>query len=151
MRIFIAVLMSHCLLATPLVSSFNGTWRQQMAANLAKARTPKELFIKMNAVTLAVKMTGSGKVATVDVSFQIGGPTVTYTGLDGDQFTLKATRNGADLVFDGDELEHGQVLTIHEVWTTKTEGNLQTLVDSRTTTTSRGRVSKTTIYERVQS
>ncbi len=42
MRIFIAVLMAHCLLAKPLVSSFNGTWRQQMAANLAKARTPKE-------------------------------------------------------------------------------------------------------------
>ncbi len=104
----------------------------------------------MNAATLAVKMTGSGKVATVDVSFQIGGPTVTYTGLDGDQFTLKATRKGAEIVLDGDELEDGQVLTIHEVWTTKTEGNLQTLV-VRTTTTARSRVSKTTIYERVQS
>ena len=91
-------------------------------------------------------MTGSAKVATVDVAFQIGGSEVTYTGLDGDQFKLKAQLNGADLVLDGTELEDGRVLTIHEVWTIKTQGDQRTLIDSRST----NNVTRTTVYEQFE-
>lgn len=155
MRILIGLFVAQCLFAstgagTPDVTSFNGIWRQQVSAKSAKTRKPKELLIKTDGSNLAVKVTGSGKVAMVDVVFQIGGPVVTYNGLDGDQFTLKATFEDAALKLDGTELEDGQVLTIHEVWTTKTEGNIQTLVDTRTTKNDRGNSTRTTVYERVQ-
>ena len=142
MRMLIALLASTLTAAADL-SHFNGAWRQQIPANSTKARKPKELLIRTDGTTVAVKMMGSGKVASVDVTFQIGGPAVTYIGLDGDQFKLKAAFDGADLMFDGTEWEDGRVLTIHEVWTIKTQGEQRTLVDSRSTND----VTKTTIYE----
>ncbi len=125
---------SHLLLAlqlaaSPGASAFNGTWRQQLAAT--SARAPKQFVVKVDGNTLALTMTGPGKVSAVDVTFEIGGPEVTYTGLDGDQFRLKVKLEGADLVFQGTEHEDGRDLPVHETWTLKTEGNTRVLVDSK--------------------
>jgi len=145
----------QCLLAlnpadAPDASVFNGTWRQQMAAKLASSSKPKELLIKGDASTLTVRMTGPGKVATVDIVFYVGGPEVTYKGLDGDEFKLRASMEGANLVLKGTELEEGRVLTIDEVWTRRTEGNIQLLVDSRTTKNDHARATKITVYEQIR-
>jgi len=112
---------------------FVGSWRQDISdtSPKPKSRIPKELVIKLDGDTLMVTIKGPGKVHSVDVTFQIGGPEVTYTGLDGDEFHIKATRDGTSLVFDGSEHEKGHDYTVHEVWTLQNKSEGQVLVDSK--------------------
>jgi hypothetical protein len=135
---------------SPGASAFNGTWRQQITPTAGKSRALKQLVIKTDANNLAVTMTGPGKLKTVDVTFQIGGPEVTYTGLDGDQFQLKVSLQGTDLLFEGREHEGGRVLPVREVWTLRTEGNNLLLIDSRSSKDTQEGATRTTIYEQVR-
>ena len=112
---------------------FVGAWRQVISDSspARKVRIPKELVIKLDGDTLGVIMKGPGKVHIINVSFPIGGPEVTYTGLDGDEFHLRVSRDGDRLVFDGSEHEDGRDLPVHETWTLRNKGDGQVLVDSK--------------------
>jgi hypothetical protein len=123
-------------------SEFDGTWRQ-------KSKIPKELVIKLDGGTLMLTMKGPGKIHSVNMTFQIGGPEVTYTGLDGDEFHIKATRDGESLVFDGIEHEEGSELLVHEVWTLRNEGGSKVLVDTKSAKNP-GKAARVAEYERVQ-
>jgi hypothetical protein len=103
---------------------FDGKWRQ-------KSKSARELIIKLDGETLMLTMKGPGKIHSVNMTFQIGGPEVTYTGLDGDEFHIKAIRDGDSLVFDGTEHEDGSILRVHEVWTLRNEGGGKILVDTK--------------------
>jgi endonuclease YncB( thermonuclease family) len=113
---------------------FVGHWRQDLAdtSPKPKSRIPKELVIKLDGDTLMVTMKGPGKVHSVDVTFRIGGPEVTYTGLDGDEFHIKAIRDGNSLVFDGSEHENGSDRPVHKVWTLRNKSEGQVLVETKT-------------------
>lgn len=115
------------------VSGFAGAWRQDIPDTSPKPRSriPKELLIKIEGDTLLVTMKGPGKMHSVDVTFQIGGPEVTYTGLDGDEFHIKVTRDGQTMVFDGSEHEKGSDHHVHEVWSLKDKKEGQVLVDTK--------------------
>jgi hypothetical protein len=111
-------------------SRFVGTWRQDISA-AAKVKTPKELVIRLDGDKLTVITTGPGKVRSINVTFQIGGPEVTYTGLDGDEFHVKVTRDANSLVFDGREHEESRNLPVHEIWTLLNKGERQVLLDTK--------------------
>jgi len=112
---------------------FAGVWRQNIPDSAGKPRSkiPKQLVIKLDGHALMVTMKGPGKVPKVDVTFQLGGPEVTYTGLDGDEFHIRATREGDRLVFDGTENEMGSSLLVHEVWTLRSNSEGDVLVDTK--------------------
>ncbi len=106
-------------------------------------------MIKLDGDMLMVSMKGPGKVHSVNVTFQMGGPEVTYTGLDGDEFHVKVTRDGDSLVFDGSEHEDSRELPVHEMWSLRNKGEGQVLVDAKNAKSAggAGRVSE---YERVK-
>lgn len=139
MRVHSGVLLLGLALASTSISpaqeasGFVGAWRQDISDTSPKPRSriPKELVIKLAGDTLMVTMKGPGKVHSVDVTFQIGGPEVTYTGLDGDEFHIKAARDGNSLVFDGREHEKGSDYPVHEVWTLRNKSEGQVLVDTK--------------------
>jgi hypothetical protein len=115
------------------LSGFVGAWRQDISDTSPKPKykIPKELVIKLDGDTLTVTMKGPGKVHSANVTFEIGGPEVTYTGLDGDEFHIKATRDGNSLVFDGSEHERGSDRAVHEVWTLQNKSEGQVLLDTK--------------------
>jgi hypothetical protein len=131
-------------------SEFNGTWRQAIygASPTTKSKTPRELVIKLDGDTLMLTMKGPGSIHSIDITFQIGGPEATYTGLDGDEFHIKVTRHGKSLVFDGREHEESRDLPLHEMWTLRNEGKGQVLVDTKNAK-STGEPAKVSEYERV--
>ncbi len=130
---------------------FVGSWRQDIAGTSPKpkSRISKTLVIRLDGDNLTVTMMGPGKVHNVDVSFQIGGPEVTYTGLDGDEFHIKATRDGNSLVFDGSEREESRDLAVHETWTLRNKGEGEVLVDTKNAK-SPGEPAKIFEFERVK-
>lgn len=114
-------------------SAFSGLWRQDIADSSpkSKSRIPKQLNIKLEGDTLTVTMMGLGKVHQVDMTYQLGGPELTYTGLDGDEFHIKARREGDSLVFDGNEHERGSEHAVHETWTLQNKSEAQLLIDAK--------------------
>jgi len=129
-------------------SGFAGTWRQVLSPT-SKGRIPKELVITLDNDTLMVIMKGPGKLHSINLTFQIGGPEVTYTGLDGDEFHIRVTRDRDSLVFDGSEHEEGRDLPVHEMWTLRNNGEGQVLVDTKNAK-SRGGSAKIFEFERVK-
>jgi len=155
MRIHNGVIFFSLALASSGISSgqepagFAGTWRQD-SSPASKARTPKELVITIDHDTLMVTMKGPGKVHGVNVTYQIGGPEVTYTGLDGDEFHIKVTRDGDSLVFDGREYEDGSNLPVHEVWTLRNKSEGQVLVETKNNAKSASKPAKISEYQRIK-
>ncbi len=151
-----AFLASGLLVSGPVysqdLSGFAGNWRQDIAETTPRPRgkTPKELKVKIDGDTLMMTMTGPGKVHTVEITLQIGGPEVTYTGLDGDEFHVKLTRDGHSLVFDGREHEKGRDYPVHEVWTLRNKSEGQVLVDTKDAKDPDEPAKTVTEYERVQ-
>lgn len=115
------------------LSAFAGSWRQDIpdSSPRSKTRKPKELNVAITGDNLTMAITGPGKVHHIEVTFQIGGPEVTYTGLDGDEFHIKLTREGNSLIFAGREHEDGHNYAVHEVWTLRDKSEGQVLVDTK--------------------
>ena len=84
--------------------------------------------VTLEGETLTITTTGPGKLQRVEVTYQIGGPEVAFTGLDGDQFHIKASRQGTSLVFTGHEHEDGRDYPVHEIWTLQDRKAGQVLV-----------------------
>jgi len=154
MRRRYALLVVACLVTTVRgqdASGFNGTWREDIreGSPTGKSKTPRELRITTNRDTLTVTMTGTGKIHSVDVTYQIDGPEVTYTGLDGDEFHIKVSRGANNFVFDGHERERGSDYPVHEVWTLKNKSEGQVLIVTKDQKGSDEPAKSVTEYERV--
>jgi hypothetical protein len=134
------------------VGGFAGSWRQDITQTSlrSKEKNAKGLEVKIDGDTLMITMTGPGKVHSVELTLQIGGPEVTYTGLDGDEFHIKLTRNGDGLVFEGREHEKGSDYRVHEVWTLRNKSGRQVLVDTKDAKDPDESAKRVTEYERVQ-
>lgn len=140
MRYLVVLLLASLLTSAPSYAqspaSFAGGWQQSPRAG-SRPKALREIKVIVEGSRLTISITGSGKVPHVDVVYEIGGPEVKYIGLDGDEFHMRAISQGADLVFEGYELEKGHTYPAHEVWTLK-ETDLGQLLVVRKETKERG-------------
>jgi len=110
-------------LAIPLggqtVSDFAGHWRQ-----LASSRIQRQLEVEQSGNSLRVKteVIGSKETRELEVKYEIGGPKVSYTGLDGDSFSTAVHWEGRSLVFETTERESGSDIPQKVVWTLSEDG-----------------------------
>jgi len=54
---------------------------------------------------------------SLDLKYEIGGPELVYTGLDGDEFHTKVRWDGESLAFDTVEHERGREIVSKQTWT----------------------------------
>ena len=111
MRFFLLFLAISAFGQTP--PDFSGTWRQTSRG------VERQMDIKQGGHSLLVKTTvtnAKGK-RSLEVKYEIGGPAVTYTGLDGDEFRSSVRWDAQDLVFDTIEREDGKEIPEKTVWT----------------------------------
>jgi hypothetical protein len=101
-------------------TDFAGHWRQ--ATNSA---THRQLEVQQNGKNLLVEtiVTDSQGTRRLEVKYEIGGPQVSYTGLDGDQFRSSVHWDSSALVFDTIEHEDGKDLPQKTVWTLSADRN----------------------------
>ena len=91
-------------------------------------------------------MTKAEGTRNLEVSYQIGGPKTTYTGLDGDEFSTSVRWDGKALVFGTIEHEDGSEIPQKTVWTLSEDGN--TLQVERGLTKSGKTTNSATMYVR---
>lgn len=156
MRLVCSFFMAGCLLGPAFgeaqdIKGFEGRWRQDIGESSpkGKTRTPKELNIHIDGDRLMVTMTGPGKVHQVQASYEISGPEVTYTGLNGDEFHIRVTHDGDSLVFEGKEQERGAEYPVHETWIFKDKSEGRVLLDTKNAKDPSEPSKAVTEYERV--
>ena len=93
---------------------FTGTWRQKTDRGVER-----RLDIEQRGHSLLVKttVTNSKGSRSLNVKYEVGGPAVTYTGLDGDEFRTSVRWDGEALVFTTIEREDGKEIPEKTVWT----------------------------------
>jgi hypothetical protein len=101
-------------------TDFAGHWRQE-----TNSATQRQLEIGQDGQALLVKtiITNSQGTRRLEVKYEIGGPQITYTGLDGDQFRSSVHWDGSALVFDTVEHEHGRDIPERTAWTLSADHN----------------------------
>ena len=103
------------------LTDFAGHWQEK--ANSGRQRN---LEIEQNGRSLLVRttVTNSQGSKNLEVKYEIGGPAITYTGLDGDQFRSTVRWDGNTLVFDTVEHEAGSEIPQKSVWTLSGDGDV---------------------------
>ena len=108
--------------------NFSGAWHQDLSRSVppAKSNNLRDLDIQHagNALTVKVRTETSRGVRTLDLTYEIGGRELVYTGLDGDEFHTKVRWQGESLVFDTIEHERGSEIVSQQVWTIAGGGNI---------------------------
>jgi hypothetical protein len=129
---------------------FSGSWQQDASRSVpeVKAGRSRELDIQLTATTLTYKLItkSSQGPRTQAFKFEIGGPEIVYTGLDGDEFHTKVRWDGEALVFDTVEHERGSEILSKQVWTV-TDGG-KSLREVRQTMKSGKPVESVAVYEK---
>jgi hypothetical protein len=95
-------------------ADFTGHWSRQRDSG-----TQRHLEVEQNGRSLRVKTqeTNPEGARHIEVTYEIGGPATTYTGLDGDEFHSSVHWDGKSLVFEILEHENGSEIPQKVVWT----------------------------------
>jgi hypothetical protein len=125
---------SICLLflsapATPQAPrNFSGVWHQDLSRSVPprKSAGAREMVVQQDGQSLSVKTRANASqgVRSLDLTYEIGGKALVYTGLDGDEFHSAVRWAGESLVFDIVEHERGTEITSQRVWTLDEGGNV---------------------------
>jgi hypothetical protein len=101
-------------------ADFAGHWSRQTDSG-----SQRHLEIGQNGRKLRVKTQETSPEGTrhIDVTYEIGGPETTYTGLDGDEFHASVHWDGKSLVFEIVEHENGSEIPQRVVWTLSEDSN----------------------------
>jgi hypothetical protein len=102
--------------------NLSGTWQQNNERCIPPPRNKASAYkmtIEASDKVLRVRVianNGHGE-RNLDLSYEIGGKELVYTGLDGDEYHSKVRWDGDLLVFTNVEHERGRLIPSQETWT----------------------------------
>jgi len=108
--------------ATEAGVNLTGTWQQNSERCLPPPRNKAytyKMTVEASDKTLRVHVianNGRGE-RKLDLTYEIGGKELVYTGMDGDEYHTKVHWNGDSLVFTTVEHERGRSIPSQETWT----------------------------------
>ncbi len=109
-------------------SNLSGTWQQNNERSIPPLRNKTHRYkmtVEASNEIVRVRVTsnnGHGE-RNLDLTYQIGGKELVYTGMDGDEYHSKVHWDGGSLVFTTVEHERGRLIPSEETWTLLDSGN----------------------------
>jgi hypothetical protein len=106
----------------PASLNLSGTWQQNNERCIPPPRNKTSVYkmtVEASDKALRVRVianNGHGE-RKLDLTYEIGGKELVYTGIDGDEYHSKVHREGDSLVFTTVEHERGRLIPSEETWT----------------------------------
>jgi len=125
-KLFLAALLQvgvQTATISPAAENWSGHWLQNNQRSAPAPRNKSYTFqmdVELNGSQLQIHSSmnnGRNGDRKLDLTYEIGGKEIVYTGMDGDEFHAKARWSGDELLFTVVEHERGRLIPFAETWT----------------------------------